>query len=186
MTDTTNTSDDADPDFEDPDFKFDESLFPTDVDPGDRQAVVPGMYPTVLAWRRFAIENADVDGEWDELALFVRWIVVRYELDIIPECWHLHGALVEELSALKSAHDSSFDAADSGIGPIGWHERFHLAQGRLKEWYRGDCRDGHEPSRKRWAELGTDEWATWTDGGWREHLEDTITMAPARTGAPSN
>lgn len=167
---------------DDGDFEFGDDLFPTDVDPGNRAAVVPGMYPTVLAWQRFAIENADVDKEWTELAKFVRWIVVRYELDIIPDCWHLHGALVEELSALKSAHVASFDAEDSGIGPIGWHERFHLAQQRIKEWYRGDCRGGHIANSRSWTELGADEWATWADGGWLELIEPAVT-ASHREGA---
>ncbi|MBS3177212.1 MULTISPECIES: hypothetical protein [unclassified Pseudoclavibacter] len=179
------TADDHNPDeadLDEGDFEFDDDLFPTDVDPANRGEVVPGLYPTVLAWQRFAVENADVDKEWTELAKFVRWVVVRYELDSIPECWHLHGALVEELSALKSAHIASFDAGDSGIGPIGWHERFHLAQQRIKEWYRGDCRDGHMPSARKWAELGTDEWATWIDGGWRELIEPAVAASP-RQGA---
>ncbi|WP_146081051.1 hypothetical protein [Pseudoclavibacter sp. AY1H1] len=155
---------------DDGDFEFDDDLFPTDVDPGNRGEVVPGLYPTVLAWQRFALENADVDEEWTELAKFVRWIVVRYELDIIPECWHLHGALVEELSALKSAHVASFDAGDSGIGPIGWHERFHLAQQRIKEWYRGDCREEHISTTRAWSDTPTAVWTQWAQGGWRTQL----------------
>ena len=172
---------DVDQDYELPDdgeFEFDNGLFPSDFDPGERDAVVPGLNPTVLAWRRFAVQEAAVGNEWNELARFVRWIVVRYDLDLIPECWHLHGALVEELSALKSAHDASFDATDSGVGPIGWHERFHQAQQRIKEWYRGECRGGHQPGVTRWAELNTDEWQTWTGGAWLEFIQPAIIAAP--------
>jgi hypothetical protein len=48
--------------------------------------------------------HSNVAGE--ELVAWVQWLVARYELNNIPDCWAQHGALVEELDALRIGLDT--------------------------------------------------------------------------------
>jgi hypothetical protein len=84
------------------------------------------------------------------LATWVQeWLIPRYNIKakMIPDCWWQHSDLVEELSALHTAWLVAFDAADAGWGPIGWHERFALAQTRPA--FRERCTGGHRPDPSR-------------------------------------
>lgn len=75
-------------------------------------------------------------GSLDELGIWVDWLRDRYGLrpHEIPTCWEHHGALVEELSALRTAWLSAF-ACDAPPGdPLRWHEAFDRARRRLCSW----------------------------------------------------
>ena len=76
------------------------------------------------SWR--TMQDQQARDEWRALRDWVEWGTVRYEISVslIPECWWKHGALVEELSALHSAHRAAFHPTDSGNGPITWHQHF--------------------------------------------------------------
>ena len=118
----------------------------------------------VVNWQTVPDENAA--DEWRRLRAWVEWFTVRYTIpqSTIPNCWWRHGALVEELSALHSAHTAAFDPSDAGFGPIGWHERLAIAWARLSRAYGGGCTSGHKPVRPRSWEGVTDEndWTAWT------------------------
>lgn len=135
-----------------------------DFAPLDRDAPGSAIGALVVNWRTLEPENAQ--AAWAALREWVEWFTVRYNIDStqIPDCWWRHGALVEELSALHSAHLAAFDESDSGFGPIGWHERLALARTRWKQGYAGSCAHGHKDMTPRTWQGKTDDaaWTAWS------------------------
>ncbi|WP_396655607.1 hypothetical protein [Microbacterium sp.] len=133
-------------------------------DPGDRHGSSGLIGTEVVNWR--TLDDAKARAAWNALRSWVEWFTVRYRISesVVPDCWYLHGHLVEELSALHIAHVASFDASDSGYGPIGWHERLSLALPRLGHAYYGGCSRGHTTLKPRsWAgTVDEQEWDAWT------------------------
>lgn len=134
---------------------------PADPRAGDSAPITGG---NGVNWRTLPDENAA--ERWTLLREWVEWFTVRYQIPIstVPDCWWQHGALVEELSALHLAHNASFHPSDTGLGPIGWHERLAVTLPRLTRAYGGGCTNGHRPLKPRaWANA-TDEaaWTAWT------------------------
>ncbi|QIZ97789.1 hypothetical protein [Leifsonia sp. PS1209] len=122
----------------------------------------PGMLGiAVINWR--TLDDADAPQVWAELRDWVTWFTHRYNLPIrkIPPCWYKHGALVEELSALRTAWLVSFDSLDAGYGPIGWHERLAVAIPRLATWYNGECHNGHTELQQIGHDAVPSGWADW-------------------------
>ncbi|GAB3837666.1 hypothetical protein GCM10028799_77190 [Kribbella italica] len=103
--------------------------------------------PQVICWR--SLTARAVDEQLAALADWVGWAVERYQLDhkVIPPCWAQHGSLVEELSALRSLWDGSFQDDSSPSDPITFHRELDLAQRRLREWGSrlGCSRTTHRP-----------------------------------------
>lgn len=120
-----------------------------------------GVHP--VDWRRLADDASP--KEWTALREWVEWFTVRYRVppSVVPNCWWKHGALVEELSALHTAHLTAFDPSDTGLGPISWHERLAVALPRLSR-AGGGCASEHSDTRPRSWSTATDEaeWAAWT------------------------
>ena len=60
------------------------------------------------------------------------------------------------------AHLAAFDDSDTGLGPIGWHERLVLARTRLQHAGAG-CSSGHFELKPRSWDAVTDEaeWDAW-------------------------
>lgn len=118
----------------------------------------------VTSWRD--LTDAEAAERWHALREWVEWFTIRYNVpvSIVPDCWWRHGHLVEELSALHTAHVTAFDPSDSGFGPIGWHERLAIALPRLNRAYGGGCNNGHKTTRPRSWASSTDEqeWEAWT------------------------
>jgi hypothetical protein len=117
----------------------------------------------VVDW--YTLSDGDAAKEWEALRRWVEWATVRYNIaqSVIPACWYQHGALVEELSALHTAHRAAFDSSDAGLGPIGWHERFAIALPRLTRAYGGGCNNGHQTTKPRTWPAGPDaDWDAWT------------------------
>ena len=91
----------------------------------------------------------DVHAAENELAMlrrWVEWLVARYSLDhrTIPPCWHQHGALLEELSAIHSLWHACFGDEASPADPATFHQHLSLALMRLRDWAaRRDCKPGH-------------------------------------------
>lgn len=105
--------------------------------------------PTPVDWRKVTAD--DNDTQWSALDGWVRWLVGRYALDHreIPPCWHRHGSLVEELSALRTAHALAFDPDQPANAPNDWHLALGNTRGRLRDFAtRTNCRPGeHRPDQ---------------------------------------
>jgi len=118
----------------------------------------------VTNWRE--LSDAEATERWNVLRDWVEWWTIRYNIpvSVVPNCWWQHGNIVEELSALHTAHVAAFDTSDAGFGPIGWHERLAIAVPRLSRAYGGGCNNGHKPPKPRsWAEVTDEqEWTAWT------------------------
>ncbi|MGZ0712585.1 hypothetical protein ACWPKO_30030 (plasmid) [Coraliomargarita sp. W4R53] len=131
-------------------------------DPSTRAASSDVIGGHTVNWSR--LSNEDAQAEWTRLRLWVEWFTVRYSVpvSVVPVCWWKHSALVEELSALWTAHLASFDSSDTGLGAIGWHERLAAAQSRLQRAGAG-CATAHNETRPRsWANATDEqEWDAW-------------------------
>ena len=90
-------------------------------------------------WRELDVDQAR--ATWTALNSFVDWLVRRYDLaDVIPHCWYLHGALIEELTALWASWTAAYlDPRAEPNAPIVWHERFAGFRERLSSWDRMAC-----------------------------------------------
>lgn len=108
---------------------------------------VLGARPRPVVWRHLGPTAAA--AAWVALEDWVRWLAARYALDHrdVPPCWYAHGHLVEELSALHTAHRACFDPAASATAPVEWHQVLASARTRLQLWAgRTGCRPGeHRP-----------------------------------------
>lgn len=133
--------------------------------PGERAGSSAPIGSHVVDWG--TLKDADARAAWDSLRAWVEWFTVRYQISesLVPVCWFRHGDLVEELSALHTAHTVAFDASDAGFGPIGWHERLSLTLPRLRHEYAGGCTRGHNHRKPRsWANaIDEQEWDAWAD-----------------------
>lgn len=117
-----------------------------------------------------AIVWEDLDDDeyavlWPQFVHWVIWIADRRELttDQLPRlCWRLHEAVVDELTALWTGHQSAYAAVteDAGSGPYQWQTAFASAIERFGPMWLGTCRNGqHKPRhRQRWA--GDDQYVT--------------------------
>lgn len=136
----------------------------TGFDPDHRGGSSEPLGVQVVNWS--TLTDADAHDAWDRLRGWVEWFTVRYRISesVVPSCWYKHGQLVEELSALHTAHTAAFDPSDAGFGPIGWHERLNLALPRLGKAYSGGCARGHDPLKRRtWTGVVDEqEWDAWT------------------------
>ena len=99
--------------------------------------------PVPLCWP--ALTEEEREEQLDALADWTRWLVDRYALDhrTVPPCWSQHGALLEELSALRTAWLTAYAVTSTGDAPLEWHAHFAAARQRLAEWVsRIGCRSG--------------------------------------------
>lgn len=102
-----------------------------------------GQLPKPVDWRRIPAHAAAV--EWAALDTWVRWLTTRYALDHreLPPCWFRHAAMVEELSALRTAHASALHPTQPATGPLDWHQSFGFARLRMRDWVaRTGCKPG--------------------------------------------
>jgi hypothetical protein len=80
----------------------------------------------------------------EELVAWVQWLVARYELDNIPDCWSHHGALVEELDALRVGWLDTIGKGQGGLAAMQWHDYFGRALERVdRRWRARNCEDTH-------------------------------------------
>ncbi|MGQ0631520.1 MAG: hypothetical protein ACT4P1_10790 [Sporichthyaceae bacterium] len=110
----------------------------------------PELFPTFpLCWA--TLTEVETEDALEELEDWVNWTVHRYALDrrVVPPCWDQHGALIEELSALRTAWLAGFGLIGRPEAPLEWHGHFAAARLRLAEWAsRTGCRPGeHRPDR---------------------------------------
>ncbi len=75
----------------------------------------------------------DAIVRWDELEVWVRWLVERFRLGpLIPPCWPAHGWAVEELSALHAAWNGVYRGPGFPDGPSGWMNVLAQFIGRIR------------------------------------------------------
>lgn len=145
--------------------------------PHDRYGTSAPIGGLVTNWRE--LPDADAPERWQTLRSWVEWMTVRYNVpvSVVPDCWWRHGRLVEELSALHTAHIAAFDPSDAGFGPIGWHERLAIALPRLSHAYGGGCSNGHRPTKPRsWTNATNEQdWTSWTS---LAHATEGTTPSP--------
>lgn len=113
--------------------------------------------PTPITWRidptdpQRTLDAATAQTQWQALREWVEWLVTRYALDhkTVPPCWYLHGAVVDELTALWGAWQLAYWPLGSSGDPVNWMQIFANTRMRLGEWCgRRGCRDGdHRPDR---------------------------------------
>lgn len=120
--------------------------------------LILGRAPRPVNWARLDADEATAARE--ALDEWVRWLVRRYALDHrdVPPCWAYHGALLEELSAMHTAHRACFDPAGSPMGPAEWHQLLGNGRARLQLWSsRTGCRPGEHraDAPPSWANDGT-------------------------------
>lgn len=90
------------------------------------RAALPAPTPTVATWCWRNISERASEALWDELIRWTGWIRHRYPLARrIPECWHEHPEIVEELTALWLAWHSAYaDPEAPRTAPAEWHDRW--------------------------------------------------------------
>jgi hypothetical protein len=95
---------------------------------------LPPSDPFVVRWRD--VDTFTAAEELERLAEWISWIAARYDLDhkVIPACWAKHGALVEELSALRTFWESCFQDDAGPSEPLAFHRDLTLALRRLRDW----------------------------------------------------
>lgn len=113
-----------------------------------------GQLPKPVDWRRISAQ--EVTAEWAALNTWVQWLVSRYSLDHreVPPCWFRHAAVVEELSALRTAQASAFHTTQPATGPLDWHQSFGYTRLRLRDWIaRTGCKPGghREDTSPQWS-----------------------------------
>jgi hypothetical protein len=80
----------------------------------------------------------------EDLVAWVQWLVAHYELDNIPDCWTQHGALVEELDALRVGWLDTIGKGQGGLAGMQWHDYFGRSLERFdRRWRARNCEDTH-------------------------------------------
>lgn len=114
------------------------------------EALPSDLFPTLTVSWMF-MDAVQIEEALEELSDWIAWLATRYNLDhrVIPECWDNHGALIEELSALRTAWIASYCLTARPEAPLEWHQNFEAARQRLADWAsRTGCRPGqHRPDR---------------------------------------
>ena len=92
------------------------------------------LFPTIpVCWA--TMTDPETENALDELEDWVFWVVDRYALDhrTVPPCWPEHGALIEDLSALRVAWLAAFGITGRPEAPREWHAQFAAARQRMTE-----------------------------------------------------
>jgi hypothetical protein len=106
----------------------------------------PGAAPArtgrANAWHTLTPREAG--HAWDALTEWVDWLLDRYFLeDTIPGCWYRHGAMTDELDALRAAWVAAYiDPHARHIDAAYWHDLLDRALTRLRNWDRYGCASG--------------------------------------------
>jgi hypothetical protein len=134
-----------------------------------------GEIPRPVRWKD--LDSDEAEPVWRDLAAFVSWLGIRYALDKreLPRCWWRHGALIEELTALKGAWEVAYDPTQAASAMADWHRTLYETRIRMSEWAaRTNCNDKeHRPDQiQRWL-VGP------TGGRWIDEL-----LAEAQQSAP--
>jgi hypothetical protein len=74
----------------------------------------------------------------------VDWLVDRYSLDdTLAGCWYRHGAIVDELDALRASWTAAYlDPAARPTDSAYWFDLLHRTLDRIRDWDRYGCAAG--------------------------------------------
>jgi hypothetical protein len=105
----------------------------------------PADDPYVVCWK--VLDDETARAELERLADWVSWLVDRYCLDhkTVPPCWAKHGALTEELSAMRTLWEVCYTGDAAPADPATFHRELDAGLRRLREWAsrRGCSRTEH-------------------------------------------
>ena len=123
-------------------------------------------------WHMLTDDQAE--QRWLALYDWVEWFVVRNNVGPkeIPDCWFLHGGLVDELEALRWAWIESNKPESKMTDPVWWREGLHRARPRWPLFNPNGCATTHTESRPRaigserdWNDFLAEELADRTTAG---------------------
>ena len=104
--------------------------------------------PVVICWEDLGPE--EYGRTLGELAKWLAWLRRTYRIPatVFPPCWYAHGDLLEELSALHTAHQGAYHPDGAATGPADWHHQLAATRTRLNASVaRTGCRPGeHRPA----------------------------------------
>jgi hypothetical protein len=108
----------------------------------ERLADAEGLGATPIAW--CSLDREQAREEWAALCGWVDWAVDRYGLtERVPACWYRHGAICEELSALRAAWLGAYEAPSARPSDgVAWHDMLERVLARVREWDRCGCSHG--------------------------------------------
>src|SRR5690625_4219811 len=158
----------------------------TDLDPEQldqlMNEVLGSTIPRPVRWGD--LQPAEYADEIRALAGWVQWVGRRYDLDSkeLPADWFQHGALVEELSALKGAWDVAYDPTQAASAASDWHLTFYNTRVRLREWTSrlgGKPGERPEPQTQRWL---ADPTRSGSNTEFGNHLRDLTAGSDPHTG----
>jgi hypothetical protein len=114
-----------------------------------RKAVEDAQQELRRPWHMLTSEQAE--QRWLELRAWVDWFVIRTNIGPkeIPDCWYLHGGLVDELEALRWAWIETNKPDARGVDPIWWREAVHRARTRWPLFNPNGCGTTHTETRPR-------------------------------------
>jgi hypothetical protein len=104
--------------------------------------VLSGRAGRESAWH--TLTSRETGHAWDALTEWVDWLLDRYSLDdTIPVCWYRHGAMTDELDALRGAWVAAYlDPNAKPIDAAFWHDLLDRTLTRLRSWDRYGCSSG--------------------------------------------
>jgi len=108
----------------------------------ERLVDAEGLGATPIAW--CSLDRDQAREEWAALAGWVDWLVDRYGLsERIPACWYRHGAVLEELAALRVAWLGAYESPNARASDgVAWHDMLDRVLIRMREWDRCGCVHG--------------------------------------------
>lgn len=90
--------------------------------------------PGPVAWDD--LDAAQAADTWEHLEDWVTWLVRRFRLRPrdVPPCWYLHGAVVEELTALWGSHQDAYSDDEAASAASEWLHVLADTRYRLADW----------------------------------------------------
>lgn len=121
-------------------------------------------------WHMLTEEQAE--KRWLDLRGWVEFLVERNNIGSkeIPDCWYLHGGLVDELEALRWAWLETNKPDSKLTEPIWWREALHRARTRWASFNPNGCTSTHSETRSR---------ALPGDRAWNDFLAEELADRPA-------
>lgn len=100
--------------------------------------------PSARAHVWHALTAKEAADAWDALIGWVDWLIARYGLDdTVPACWYRHGALVDELDALRAAWTDAYLAPSAKLSDAcHWLAQLASSTARIHTWDRYGCAAG--------------------------------------------
>jgi hypothetical protein len=91
-----------------------------------------------------SLTRREAADAWTALTTWVDWLVDRYHLeDSLPGCWYRHGALVDELDALRATWTAAYlNPNAQPTDPTVWLELLARTLIRIRDWDRYGCAAG--------------------------------------------